>query len=227
MKTKDFLFIAVCTGFLSVFVFIKPLGNLFLELSSYKDYRGLIMAFVKFGILATLGESIGLRIQKGVYNLPGFGLAPRAVIWGFLGVIIGIAMTIFSAGTNAFLANLGINVTSTQLEIKLLIAFCSSVAMNTLFAPLFMTFHKVTDTHIMSNNGTLSGLFKPLKIKEILTNLNWNVLWGFVFKKTIPLFWIPAHTVTFMLPAQWRVLCAAMLSIILGIILSVAARKQN
>ena len=226
MKNKDILFIAICLGFLSLFVFIKPLGDLFLKLSSYKDWRGLIMAFVKFGILATLGESIGLRIKTGVYNFPGFGLAPRAIMWGFLGLIISMAMTIFAVGTPAFVGNLGVNVTSNSFEIRLLVAFCTSVAMN-IFAPVFMTFHKITDTHIMNNGGTLSGLFKPIKIREILTGINWTVLWGFVFKKTLPLFWVPAHTITFMLPAQWRVLFAAVLSIVLGIILSVASRKQS
>ena len=226
MKKNDILFIICCLGVLGLFVFIKPLGNIFMELSSYKDWLGLVMAFIKFAILATLGESIGLRIQKGVYNLPGFGLTSRAIVWGFLGVAISIAMSIFSVGTPAVLANLGIDITSQQFCTRLLIAFCTSVAMNLFFAPVFMTFHKVTDTHILNNGGTISGLFKPLKFREIFTQLNWGVLYGFVFKKTIPLFWFPAHTLTFMLPSQWRVLFAAFLGIVLGVLLSVAARKK-
>jgi hypothetical protein len=51
-------------------------------------------------------------------------------------------------------------------------------------------------------------------------------MWGFVFKKTIPFFWIPAHTITFLLPPQYRVLYAALLSVVLGILLGVAG-KQN
>ena len=53
---------------------------------------------------------------------------------------------------------------------------------------------------------------------------------GFVFKKTIPFFWIPAHTITFLLPGQYQVLFAALLGVALGIILSIAAvmsRKNN
>jgi hypothetical protein len=56
-----------------------------------------------------------------------------------------------------------------------------------------------------------------------LSSLNWKVQWDFVFKKTIPLFWIPAHTITFMLPGEFQVLFAASLSIVLGLLLSVAA----
>ena len=184
------------------------------------------LAFIKFAFLATLGEVIGLRIQKGVFNYKGFGVIPRAIVWGCLGIFISMAMTIFASGTPILLTNLGIEVTSEQFGTRLLVAFCTSLAMNLFFAPVFMTFHKVTDLHIINNGGTVKGLFKPLKFKEIFVGLNWGVLYGFVFKKTIPFFWIPAHTFTFMLPPQWRVLCAALLGVALGVLLSVAARKQ-
>ena len=36
-------------------------------------------------------------------------------------------------------------------------AFAVSVSMNTFFAPVFMTLHKVTDTHILATGGTLAG----------------------------------------------------------------------
>ena len=59
-----------------------------------------------------------------------------------------------------------------------------------------------------------------------MQNLNWKVQWGFVFKKTLPLFWFPAHTITFLLPGEMRVLFAALLGVLLGVILSIAARKK-
>ena len=99
--------------------------------------------------------------------------------------------------------------------------------MNTCFAPVFMTLHKITDTHILQNNGSMVSLIRPLNIGKILDTLNWSVQWNFVFKKTIPFFWIPAHTITFLLPAQYQVLFAAALSIVLGLILSIAALMQR
>ncbi|MDE6112603.1 MAG: hypothetical protein K2G46_04230, partial [Bacteroidales bacterium] len=66
----------------------------------------------------------------------------------------------------------------------------------------------------------------PIPFSRILANLNWDVQWNFVFKKTIPLFWIPAHTVTFLLPPQWQVLFAALLGVVLGILLAIAANKK-
>lgn len=90
-----------------------------------------------------------------------------------------------------------------------------------------MTFHKITDTHILATGGTLRGLFTPIPMGYILQNLNWKVQWGFVFKKTIPLFWYPAHTITFLLPSEMRVLFAALLGVALGVILAIAARKSS
>ena len=110
---------------------------------------------------------------------------------------------------------------------KILVAFCTSVAMNLVYAPVMMTFHKITDAHIIANGGTLKGFFSPVHISEIFINLNWNVQWNFVFKKTIPFFWIPAHTITFLLPADYQVLFAAVLGIALGSILAFANKMET
>ncbi|MDR2867963.1 MAG: hypothetical protein LBV46_00275, partial [Bacteroidales bacterium] len=109
---------------------------------------------------------------------------------------------------------------------KLFGAFCISVMMNTAFAPVFMTLHKITDTHISNNGGKLGSLLKPIPVRNIITTMNWDVQWNFVFKKSIPLFWIPAHTITFILPQHIQVLFAAICGVALGLILSVAAIKK-
>ena len=64
-----------------------------------------IMAFFKFAILATLGEMLALRIREGVYNKKGFGVLPRMIVWGFLGMAIAMAMVIFKSGTPVFLGS--------------------------------------------------------------------------------------------------------------------------
>lgn len=99
--------------------------------------------------------------------------------------------------------------------------------MNSFFAPVFMTFHKITDTHILQCGGSWKSLLTPIPMTRIITTLNWNVQWNFVFKKTIPFFWFPAHTVTFLLPSEARVLCAALLGVALGVILAISARMTE
>ncbi len=100
--------------------------------------------------------------------------------------------------------------------------------MNSIFAPVMMTFHKCTDIHILDNGGTVRGLLRPMKMREIFaTKVNWDVQWNFVIKKTIPLFWFPAHTITFILPPTFQVLFAALLGVALGLILALAAGKSK
>ena len=227
MKKKD-LFIIICAG-----VLISPFFIFEDVFSGYENFNknyGLITSFIKFAVLATFGESIGLRISEGVYNKKGFGLLPRAVVWGFLGITIKIVFVIFAKGTPMFLSYMGMKDTVAVMKgdlswIKVLIAFSISVALNLIYAPIMMTLHKITDTHIITHGGKLNSMIKPIRFEEILTNLNWKVQWNFVFKKTIPFFWIPAHTITFLLPTDYQVLFAAVLGIALGGILAFASLK--
>ena len=228
MRTKDFIFILIVILIFLPFMISDALYDWYL---SFNAEHGMVMSFLKFGILATIGELLGLRISRGVYYFDGFGVLPRAIVWGILGMGINMAFIVFSTGVPAFAGYMVMNNPSGVMSgaltpEKVLLAFSISVVMNSIFAPVFMTLHKITDTHIMNNGGTLRGLFTPINMGEIMQNLNWKVQWGFVFKKTIPLFWFPAHTITFLLPGEMRVLFAALLGVLLGVILSIAARKK-
>lgn len=228
MKKSDFLFLLLVAVLFLPFV-LSP--GLYAWYKSFNAAHGMIMSFLKFAILSTLGECLGLRISMGVYNRPGFGIIPRMVVWGILGVGINMAMIVFSKGVPQLLVYMGM---TNAVEVmaasfcmdKFWVAFCISLGMNGIFAPVFMTFHKITDTHILQCGGSVKSLLTPIPMTQIITHLNWDVQWNFVFKKTIPFFWIPAHTVTFLLPEEARVLFAALLGVILGILLAVAARKK-
>lgn len=227
MNKKDILVIAIVVVALSPFFVFPSVYNAYVD---FNASHGMVMSFFKFAILATFGEMIGLRIRTGTYNQPGFGIAPRAIVWGFLGLTINMAFIIFNSGTVTFLSYMGIENARALLEGdftmgKVLVAFCISTTLNLIYAPVMMTLHKITDTHIANNGGTVAGLFRPIQMGQIMAGLNWKVQWDFVFKKTIPFFWIPAHTITFLLPADFRVLFAAFLGIVLGVLLSVAALR--
>ena len=192
----------------------------------------MVMSFLKFAVLATMGEMLGLRISTGNYYFKGFGVLPRAIVWGFFGMVINMAIIVFSTGVPAFAVYLGMD---DAREVfagpmswgKVGLAFAVSVTMNSLFGTVFMTFHKITDTHILQHGGSLRALITPIQMGKIIKNLNWDVQWNFVFKRTIPLFWFPAHTITFLLPSEARVLFAALLGVALGVLLAVAARKKS
>jgi hypothetical protein len=190
------------------------------------------MSFIKFAILATFGEMLSLRIRTGVYFKKEFGLLPRAIVWGILGIGIKLAFVIFGSAGPKVLISMGLNIDpDVMLQpfsfAKLLTAFTISTTMNLFFAPFFMTLHKITDEHIIRTGGSLQGFFTPINYSEIFPAINWNVMWGFVYKKTIPLFWIPAQTINFMLPQEFQILVAALLGIVLGVILGIASLKSK
>jgi hypothetical protein len=202
---------------LVVFVFVYP--------PSYGGYTRLYAAapgalsFLKFAVLATFGEMLVARLRTGRYLPPAFGLVPKAIVWGILGVFIWIAFGVFSNGVAAtFFAGL----TEPAVGMQILRAFTISFFMNIIFAPMMMMTHHLTDTYIAEHEGRFPlGQFA---LRPLLGRINWDKMWGFVFKKTIPLFWIPAHTITFLLPAEIRVLFAVVLSVVLGLLLTISSR---
>lgn len=224
LKKTDWLVIGALAAVLLPF-FASP--RVLALYQQFNAEHGMLTSFLKFALLATFGEALGLRIQCGSYNRPGFGLLPRAVVWGLLGLAIKMAFVVFATGVPAFLAQMGMPGAPSAMRAaltwdKLLVALAISAAMNIVFAPVLMTVHKITDTHILAHGGALGGLLKPVRVGAIMAGLNWSVLWHFVFKKTIPLFWIPAHTVTFLLSPDVQVLFAALLGVALGVILALA-----
>lgn len=229
MKKSDLLFIVIVVAIFIPFVVFEPLYEGY---KAFNASHGMVMSFLKFAVLSTLGELLGLRLSSGKYLKAGFGIVPRAVVWGILGMGINLAMIVFANGVPVALEYIGLNGASSFMAgpfcaAKVLVAFCISVAMNSIFAPVFMTFHKITDTHILDCGGSVRALVTPIPMTRIITHLNWDVQWNFVFKKTIPQFWFPAHTITFLLPSEARVLFAALLGVALGVLLAVAARKKS
>ena len=227
MKKSDFITILIVVAVICGFAFIPGAWEWF---NTTTANHGLLMSFFKFAILGTFGEMLALRIREGVYHKKGFGILPKMLVWGVLGVVIASAMTIFKTGTVALLDK-GFHLDG-KAEVwfngdlswgKFFVALCVSVLMNTLSAPVFMTFHKITDIHIAETGGTLKGFFgSKLNIREAMSHkINWDTQYGFIFAKTIPLFWYPAHTITFLLPGTYQVLFAAALGVALGVILSI------
>ncbi len=174
-----------------------------------------IMGFVKFSLLATVGELFAIRLTKKTWCFPS-GVAARACIWGFLGIVIALMFKVYSGGV-AYIIELGL---IPGISGRFGPAFLCSLLMNATFAPTMMIFHKITDTAItMKYNGE-----RQISLKSVVQNIDFKTLIGFTIALTIPCFWIPAHTISFMLPGEYQIVMAASLSIALGILLSL---KKN
>lgn len=214
---KDIIWIFVLVLLLAVMV-VPPMANGYQWLNGNLPY---VAGFIKFFILATMGDMLSVRIRnKNWVKLPG--LVWRALVYGFIGMLLTLVMPIFNNGVifameNGFLPFAGN-------------AFCTalftSICMNCLFAPTFMAFHRITDT-LIDMRSAVRHTGTRVKLKDALQNIDFEGYVSFVVLKTIPIFWIPAHTVTFLLPTQYRVLFAAVLSVAMGIILSFAKNRPS
>lgn len=214
MKKGDLIWALVLAA-IAAFMIVPVTNAVFMAATTAHPYIG---GFFKFAVLATMGELLAIRIVRGQWHKPA-GILWRALIWGFLGVVITLMFQIFAAGVTAAISSGYLP----GQENKLAFAFQVSAIMNLTFAPTFMAFHRFTDTWIDLKYETKR---KPT-VTEIVHKIDWNGFVKFVMIKTLPLFWIPAHTITFMLPPEYRVLMAAFLSIALGAILSFAKKKSS
>ncbi len=240
MKKKDLIFFLIASVIIFPYLPFKFFNSFHSSILYNEDYW-IITSFIKFAFLATLGEVIGLRIRTGNYYEQGFGLLSRMFVWGILGLTIKIAFVVFAAGIPTLVEKhfwvAGAKESMQYKDIfeahehglgavRLLSAFLISTIMNLTYAPVMMTFHKITDTHIAQQGGSFIKFFSPIPIRKIFPNINWDLQWNFIFKKTIPLFWIPMQTINFMIAPEYRVVIAAFLGIVLGILLSVVTPKK-
>ena len=220
MKSKDFLWIGALLAIV-VFLIYPDTNKAFMYANKAYPY---LMGFVKVSILATLGELLAVRIVAGDWKKP-YGLVYRFIVWGLFGVSFVIVFDLFANGVAGSMNNgLLFSPAEGTLLSRLAFAFFTSAFMNLIFAPTFMALHRVTDMYIDLGQGKLSSILK-VKLKDVSSKIDWHGFLSFVVAKTIPFFWIPAHTVTFLLPSQYRVLMASFLSIALGGILAFAKRK--
>lgn len=222
MKKKDLIWLGIL--FVIGFLLMYPSTNeIYTTANKAHPY---IMGFIKVSILATMGEVLALRIVTGDYKKP-VGIIYKFIVWGFLGMGFVIAFDIFANGvTGSMKKGLLPSGVADTFSAKLLFAFFTSAFMNLIFAPTFMTVHRLTDTFIDLGQGQFSKI-KRVKLKAVTDKIDWYGFMSFVVFKTIPMFWIPAHTITFLLPGEYRVLMAALLSLVLGVILAYSKRENT
>ncbi len=212
-----YVVLALC-GFAAILI-IPASREVFKTLSTAHPY---LMGFAKFAVLATAGELLAVRLAKGEWALPSYVWA-RFLIWGGIGIWITYMMKIFGAGVDVLMTQGLLPSAQNALLNSFIKAFFISATMNLSFGPTFMALHKCSDTYL---DIRATGR-KKIGLGLIIHKVDWEKFASFTLLKTVPLFWIPAHTVTFMLPAEYQVAAAALLSVALGIILNLKRKKNS
>lgn len=211
MKKDNWItLIVIITTLLLIFAVTR---DFFLTFSS--NYK-LLGGFIKFFLLASIGDVIGLKLKTKKWSIPNRFLS-KAIVWGFIGVVIVLIFGIYSSGVVS-LQEKGILPFENSAFFT---AFFISLIMNATFAPTMMAFHRMTDTYF-----DLKSNQKNVTLTKVINTIDWTSFIQITVLKVIPIFWIPMHTITFMLDAKYQVLFAAVLGIFLGLLLGLFNRKK-
>jgi len=212
LKKGDIIW-SIFLAIIVLFLLVPGTREIFKDLTASYPY---LMGFIKFSILATMGELLSIRIVNKKWKRPT-GLFYRVVIWGFLGVVIVLVFDLFNSGVAAAQSK---NLLPGESS-KFMLAFLTSALMNMIFAPTMMAFHRISDTYIEKKHN----INRKINLEKVVSSINWGDFVSFVILKTIPFFWIPAHTIVFLLPDVYRIITAAFLSMALGAILAFATTR--
>ncbi len=213
MKKGDIFWILALLAWVAMLL-IPATREPFLAFTTEHVYLG---GFIKFAILASMGDFLGIRMNKGDYLIPK-GVLMRAIIWGFIGMAVTLVFPFFMAGA-ASVQKAGLLPFENS---KLAHAFFGSMIMNISFGPMMMVFHKFTDLYVDAFYRK-----EEISLSKLVDRVDWHSVVEFTWTKACILFWIPAHTIVFLLPSQYRVLVSAFLSIALGFLLAIANRKKK
>lgn len=214
-KKNVFLDLLWVSCLLLLLLFLLNPAGLRLFISATKAHP-ILMGFSKFFILASMGELLAFRITRKAWTFKGIHLFKKALVWGSLGVLVTYAFPLFNGGVNALIEAGMLPVFKEGLERTILVALYKSIFLNIVFGFEFMTLHRITDSLIT----------RPRPFLETFKSIDWDNMWKVVGFSLI-WFWIPAQTVSFYLPPEFRILSAALLSICLGVILALARSRSR
>ncbi|MBM4352419.1 MAG: hypothetical protein FJ109_01265 [Deltaproteobacteria bacterium] len=165
----------------------------------------LLSAAIQFAILGTLGEVISNVVRTRRIEWP-FGVLTtllKMVAWAVLGVLIKYG---FAGCKGAVAALLDHGLLPQQLGEGIGWAASVSVTANLFFGPQMMAFHRLED-NLIDRKWDFTGIQKA---------------WA-----TLIWFWIPAHTVTFMMPPDYQIGLAAAWSLVLGLIMGLTNKVKK
>jgi hypothetical protein len=160
-------------------------------------------AMAQFAVLGTLGELAARWVSARRLHMPFTArtAALKALGWAALAVCIKYAFS----GFTAFVEGLVSHGLLPRLG-PFGTALAVSVSMNLQFGPFLVIVHRLID-------NAIDGTANWARLDKALLSLLW--------------FWVPAHTVTFLLPPDFRIGLAALWSLALGVILGFYARPAR
>lgn len=214
MKVVDALIFAAILVLFIVMCLLMSTGTLGALNSSYPYISG----FVQFMLFGGSGELLSTRISHGSWR-SGASELFKILLWGVGGVAVTLFFRIFGegvyhtmeAGMLPFAGNI------------LAYAFFTSSAHNFLFGPIHAAAMCVGSNFAEMRFGDA----RSARLSDAVRSVDWNGFADFNLRKMIPFFWIPVNTIVFLMPTDYRVAAAAMLSLVFGISISVLRTRRR
>ena len=163
----------------------------------------ILTAVVQFAFLGTLGDMVSKWLVKRKIFFP-FSIKItflKMIEWAILAVFIKYAFVGFHGFVNSLIEHNLLPELNTLSR-----AFAISTSMNLQFGPFLVIGHRLLD-NLINRERNWDNIDKGLL----------SLLW----------FWIPAHTITFILPRPFQIGLAALWSLALGIILGFYNRPKK
>lgn len=163
-----------------------------------------ISAMIQFAVLGTLGDLVSRRLSGSKESASVSLILTKMLVWAVLSIFIKVAFIGFEGFVNTLVLYRVLPVVF--FENGFLNALARSLAMNLQFGVFLVLLHRLLDNVVERKRNWK-------KLDSAFLSLLW--------------FWIPAHTVTFMLPKDYQIGLAALWSFMLGLLLSTFARSTR
>ena len=214
MKRSDVVWIAAFSLLAAATVCLCITGCFAWFNESYPYLAG----FIQFSVYATAGELLSGRMLEGRWQVNHATLF-KALSWGIGGIFVTLAFAVFSAGTQQAMASGLLPGHGNALAL----AFFTSCTNNLFFAPIHSALMRVC-----GNYGEICFLEgRHITPRQAVDSVDWGELVDFTLFKTIPFFWIPINTVGFLLPQEYRIVFAAVLSLVFGILMTILKLRER
>ena len=217
MKKYDIINIIGFTIVFFIFVLLVVNGVI-TDMNSNHPY---ILGFFQFMIFASIGELISARViyKKWIY---GKTLFIKAIIWGFAGMFITLSFFVFFSGVTSAVDAGFLPLTGLPVDVVLL-AFYISASTNIMSGPVMTSTIRILGNYLDVNDNS----DEKVSLMNSIDLINWSEFISFSIVKCIPFFWIPTNTVLFLMPIEYRVSGAAILSLAFGVIMVIVKWKER
>ncbi|MEL7654891.1 MAG: hypothetical protein AAGU75_03170, partial [Bacillota bacterium] len=167
---------------------IPETRTVFIKITGAHSYLG---GFIKFFILASMGDILGDRILKGEWYISRTFLL-KGIVWGIMGMLVNLAFTVFTEGVAA-----AQSIGKLPFEgSKMGQALFGSIAMNVTFGPMLYIYHKFGDLLVdMVFEKKEKNPAAKITLSAMVERVDWYRMVSFSWATTCIFIWIPCHTI--------------------------------